>query len=140
LEADEFIDWLAMHVNPDWISNRIVREIFKRRIELHESKPWQGISAFLNEFDKHQQVITEVLTGELVERTKDGTRTTLRKQQDRSTEQLPDVVLKLRNQFLDRQIAASIQRASQPQMGEAERLELSREQQTLRQQKREPLK
>jgi DNA primase len=140
LEADEFIDWLAMHVNPDWISNRIVREIFKRRIELHESKQWQGISAFLNEFDKHQQVITEVLTGELVERTKDGTRTTLRKQQDRSTEQLPDVVLKLRNQFLDRQIAASIQRASQPQMGEAERLELSREQQTLRQQKREPLK
>ena len=55
-------------------------------------------------------------------------------------QQLADVVLKLRNQFLDRQIAASIQRASQPETSEADRMELLRQQQELRQQKRAPLK
>ena len=55
-------------------------------------------------------------------------------------QQLADVVLKLRNQFFDRQIAVSIQRASQPETSEAERMELLRQQQELRQQKRVPLK
>jgi hypothetical protein len=50
------------------------------------------------------------------------------------------VVLRLRNQFLDRQIAVSIQRASQPETSEADRTELLRQQQELRQQKRAPLK
>jgi len=55
-------------------------------------------------------------------------------------QQLADVVLRLRNQFLDRQIAVSIQRASQPETSEADRTELLRQQQELRQQKRAPLK
>jgi hypothetical protein len=46
----------------------------------------------------------------------------------------------LRNQFLDRQIAASIQSASHPEIGDAERDELLREQQQFRQLKREPLR
>jgi hypothetical protein len=54
--------------------------------------------------------------------------------------QLADVVTFLRNQFLDRQIAASIQRASQPETSETDRMELLRQQQELRQQKRAPLK
>ena len=53
--------------------------------------------------------------------------------------QLVDVATFLRNQFLDRQIAASIQRASQPEVPEAERLELLHQQQELRQQKRASL-
>jgi DNA primase len=139
LENDEFIDWATKHINLNWISNKIVREIFQRRIELHGSKRWLGISAFLDEFEAYQQVITEVLTGELIERTKDGTRTALRKQQDRSAEQMPDVALKLRNQCLDRQIAALTQKVSQPGMPEAEQNELLRERETLRGQKRAPL-
>jgi hypothetical protein len=57
-----------------------------------------------------------------------------------SYRQLADVVTFLRNQFLDRQIAVSIQRASLRETSEADRMELLRQQQELRQQKRAPLK
>jgi len=45
----------------------------------------------------------------------------------------------LRNQAVDRQLAALMQRAHQPEAGEAERLELLRQQQELRKVKREPI-
>ena len=53
--------------------------------------------------------------------------------------QLADVVLKLRNQFFDRQIATLTQKISQPQTGNDERLALLREQMKLKEQKRLPL-
>jgi hypothetical protein len=53
--------------------------------------------------------------------------------------QLADITLRLRNQFLDQQLASLLQRASQPQTAEPERLELLRQQQELRARKREPL-
>ncbi|HTX22490.1 MAG TPA: DNA primase [Candidatus Aquilonibacter sp.] len=115
LETDEFIDWLEQHMDLKWISSEIVREIVGRRMELSKSKKWSGISAFLTEFenDNCRQIVTEVLTGELVERGKDGTRTILRKQENRSNEQFPDIVLKLRNQFLDKQITALASKVNQ---------------------------
>jgi hypothetical protein len=45
------------------------------------------------------------------------------------------VTLKLRNQFLDRQIATLTTRISRPETAEADRVELLRQQQELRQQK-----
>jgi hypothetical protein len=51
-----------------------------------------------------------------------------------------DVALKLRNQFLDRQIAALTSKVSLPETSEAGKIELLREQQKLREQKRAPLK
>ena len=54
-------------------------------------------------------------------------------------QQITDVALKLRNQFLDRQISALTQKASQPDMPEAEQNALLREREKLRGQKRAPL-
>jgi hypothetical protein len=54
-------------------------------------------------------------------------------------QQLADVALRLRNQFIDRQLAQLTHRASQPEMPEADRLDLLRQQQELRSQKRNPL-
>ena len=62
-----------------------------------------------------------------------------RPQNSESEQQLADVTLKLRNQFLDRQIAALTQKASQPEISDAEKIELLHEQQKLREQKRAPL-
>jgi hypothetical protein len=47
--------------------------------------------------------------------------------------------VRLRNQFIDRQLADSMRRANQPECTEAERLELLRQQQELRQLKRQPI-
>jgi hypothetical protein len=54
-------------------------------------------------------------------------------------QQLGDVVLKLRNLFIDRQLAALIHRANQPELDDAARVELLHQQQALRQLKRQPL-
>jgi hypothetical protein len=54
-------------------------------------------------------------------------------------QQLADLVKAMRNQFLDRRIAACLQRASQPETSEAERVKLLREQEALRRQKQQPL-
>jgi len=53
--------------------------------------------------------------------------------------QIADVTLKLRNQFLDQQIATLTQKISQPELDDAARLEFLHEQQRLKQQKRLPL-
>ncbi len=53
--------------------------------------------------------------------------------------QLNDLFVRLRNQFLDRQLSALMQRANQPQTSDSERLELLHQQQELRRQKRLPL-
>jgi hypothetical protein len=53
--------------------------------------------------------------------------------------QLSDLILKLRNQFLDRHISTLMQQMTQPQLDDAEKIGLMREHQKLREQKRAPL-
>ena len=53
--------------------------------------------------------------------------------------QLADVTKKLRDQFLDRQIAALTQTISSPETADAQKMEFLHEQQRLKQQKRSPL-
>jgi len=50
-------------------------------------------------------------------------------------QQIADVALKLRNQFLDRQIVTLTHKASQPELSDIERADLLRERQQLRQRK-----
>ena len=47
--------------------------------------------------------------------------------------------MRLRNQFIDRQLAALIQRSHQPEATDAERLSLLQQQQELRELKRKPI-
>jgi DNA primase len=138
LQHDDLVGWAALHLDVNWISHPLARQIIEKRLAAQANESWKNLTAFLDECDTPEirSLVTEVLIGELVERNKDGTNLTPRKQQDRSDEQLPDLVLKLRNQYLDRQIAASIQRASQPEASEADRMELLLQQQ----EKRAPLK
>ena len=51
-------------------------------------------------------------------------------------QQLADVTLKLRNQFLDQQIGALTQRAAQPELSDAEKINFLQERNKLREQKR----
>jgi len=142
LQRDELVAWAALHLEPGWISHPLVRQIVEKRLAAQTNETWKNLATFLDECDTSEMrsLITEVLVGELVERTSDGTRLTLRKQEDRSDRQLPDIVLKLRNQFLDRQITACLQRESHPESSEAECIELQRRRRELLQQRRAPLK
>ncbi len=141
LQNDDLVAWAALHLDVIWISHPLTRQVVARRLAAQTNETWKSLTAFLDECEmpEMRNLITQVLIGELVERTSDGTRLTLRKQPDRSDRQLPDVVLKMRNQFLDGQIAALTQKTSQPGVPDAEKIEFLRQQQKLREQKRAPL-
>jgi DNA primase len=125
---DDLVAWTALHLDVNWISHPFVRQIVERRLTAQTNETWQSLAAFLDECESPgmRGLVTEAVAED--------------RKIPNPDQQLGDVVLKLRNQFLDRQIAASVQRASQPETSEADRMELLRQQQELRQQKRMPLK
>jgi DNA primase len=119
--------WAALHLNMSWIQNPLARQIVAQRLAAQSNEAWRNLAAFLDECETSEMrnLVTEVVA------------------EDRAIpnpeQQLHDVAKFLRNQFLDRQITSSIRRLSQPQVGDAEKNELLREQQKLREQKRAPL-
>jgi len=124
---EDLVGWAAMHVEPGWVQHGVVREILSRRLTAQSAETWTGLASFLDECasPEMQNLITEAVA---------ESRTIPNPEQ-----QLADVTLRLRNQFLDRQLAALTHRASQPDTTDAQRLDLLRQQQQLRQLKRQPL-
>ena len=119
--------WAALHLDPNWISHPVARQIVAQRLAAQTSGTWKNLAAFLDACDSAEMrnLVTEAAA------------------EDRKIpnpgQQLGDVALKLRNQFLDRQIAMLTQKASQPGMPGAEQNELLRQREILRGQKRAPL-
>jgi DNA primase len=139
-ETDEHTDWVAAHLKLEWLTAQALREIVAARLRSHTAGTWQGVGAFLSSFedDASRQIITEVLTRPLVTNT-DGLRIPRQQTLPNVFRQLQDVLRDLRNDFLDRQMAALTQQASQPEMRDEDRLTILRQQQELRALKRQPL-
>jgi DNA primase len=125
---DDLVGWSALHLDVNWISHPLARQIVEKRLAAQTNETWKNLAAFLDECESPEMrsLVTEAVAED--------------RKLPNPDRQLADVVTSLRNQFLDRQIAASIQRASQPETSEADRMELLRQQQELRQQKRAQLK
>jgi DNA primase len=127
LPHDPLAAWAALHLGANWISHPLARQIIEQRLGAQKNGTWISLAAFLDECESAEMrsLVTEAVAED-------------RKIPNLET-QLADLVLKLRNQFLDRQIAALIQKTSQPEMSDAERVVLLREQQELRQRKQSKL-
>jgi DNA primase len=125
--SDELLDWAAAHLDPNWIPHPLARQIVSQRLAAQENHTWSTVAAFLDDFEapEARSLITEA--------------TALEKPLPNPAQQLSDVTMRLRNQFIDRQLAVLMQRANQPESGDAERDELLRQQQALRLLKRQPL-
>ncbi len=121
---DELVSWASLHLDAEWISHPQIRQVVAQRIAAQRDETWQSLGAFLDACDSPgiRSLVTEAVSQE--------------RKMPNLGQQLADVTLKLRNQFLDRQIAACLQRASQPDISDADKIELLREQQQLREQKR----
>ena len=117
----------ALHLDVNWISHPVVRQIVERRLAAQTDESWKSLAAFLDTCDSAEMrnLITEAVAED--------------RKIPNPDQQLADVALKLRNQFMDRQIAALTQKVSQPEIPEAEQTELLRERENLRGQKRAPL-
>ena len=127
LSHDDLVVWAAAHLDPGWVQHSVVRQIVAQRLAAHANQSWSSLAAFLDQCEVPQMrsLITEA--------------TAEPRPIPNPSQQLSDVALRLRNQFLDRQLAALMQRANQPECGDAERLDLLRQQQELRSLKRQPI-
>ena len=124
---DDTAHWLHTHLDLNWVQHAHVREIVSLCLSAHTGGNWQGVAAFLHECPAGE--IHNLITEAVMEN-----RPIANPQQ-----QLIDIVLRLRNQFIDRQLSALTQRANQPGTAEHEHLDSIREQQALRQLKKQPL-
>jgi DNA primase len=124
---DNLAAWAALHLDTNWISHPVARQIVEQRLAAQTNESWKSLAAFLDSCDSAEMrsLVTEAAAED--------------RKIPNPDQQLADVALKLRNQFLDRQIAALTQKVSQPGMPEAGQIELLREREKLRGQKRAPL-
>jgi DNA primase len=124
---DDLTEWAVARLDPQWVQDPLARQIVTQRLAAHRDQTWSGLAAFLHECETPamQSLITEATADARV--------------LPSPAQQLADVALRLRNQFIDRQLAALMQRMNQPQTSEDERLDLLRQQQDLRVMKRQPL-
>jgi DNA primase len=127
LRHDPGMDWLAAHLDPHWIQHPQGRDIVARRLKAHREGNWRSIGAFLDEFEAMsvRSLITELISDE--------------REIPNPDQQLADVVLRIRNQFVDQQMAALTQQLSQPGLSDAQNVELLQQLQQWRQYKKQPL-
>jgi len=124
---EDTIDVAAAQLDPGWLQHLELRRIVVGRLAAHADQTWTGVAAFLTacDSDAMRQMVTEAVAEQ---------RTI-----PNPAQQLADIMLRLRNQHIDRQLAALAHRANQSETSDAERVELLHQQQELRQLKRQPL-
>lgn len=127
LRHDAGMDWLLAYLDPNWIQHPNVKDIVTRRLKAHADGTWRSMGSFLDEFTSAavRGLMTELISDD--------------REIPNPDQQLADLTLRLRNLFVERQMAALTQQLSQPDVPESEHLELLREQQQWRQYKRQPL-
>jgi DNA primase len=124
---EELVPWLAAHLDLNWLTHPLIRQIADARITAHEQGTWHSLAQFLDgsESAVARSLITEAVADE--------------RPMPNPETQLADVVLKLRNQFLDQRLGELMQKISQPETTDAKKIEFLQEQQRLKQFKRSTL-
>ncbi|MGD0253801.1 MAG: DNA primase [Verrucomicrobiota bacterium] len=125
---DDLVGWAALHLDINWILHPLARKIIEQRLAAQAKETWKSLAAFLDECEtpEMRSLVTEAAAED--------------RKIPNPEQQLADVALRLRNQFLDRQIAALTHKISQPEISHMEQNELLHERERLREQKRAPLK
>jgi len=127
-QQDTAASWLDTHLKLDWVQHPPVRRAVAVWLEAHRTGQWTGLSGWLDAFAEDtslQALITEAAAEA--------------RPIPHPARQLFDIVTRLRNQFLDRQVAECARLAALEETAEPQRLELLRRQQELRAQRRAPL-
>jgi hypothetical protein len=128
LGSDDHIEWLAEHLELDWIQHPTVREIIAARLRAQADHSWQGVPAFVTEQTDSfaQTLVTEAATAELgkvdLERN------------------LCEATRMLRNAHIDRCLSALTARVSQPGLSDEQLVEIEKEKSYLRRWKGESLR
>jgi DNA primase len=124
---DHLARTLAVILDRDWVQHPLAHRLVALRLDLEADDAWHGLADFLTscEDEALRQLASEVATLDRVIPNRE--------------QQLLDVVKTLRNQALDREMAAVMQQIGQPAVTDEERLALVLRTEALRQQKLQPL-
>ena len=116
---DDLVAWTALHLDANWISHPFVRQIVGQRLAAQTNETWQSLAAFLDECEtpEMRSLVTEAVAED--------------RKLPNPDRQLADVVLKLRNQFLNRAIKDLRHAKTKPGLSESEINELSKREQEL---------
>lgn len=124
---EDMVDWVQQHLDLNWVQHSQVRAVIASRFEAQANDVWQGIATLLAKCEPGG------MHGLITEATAEN------RPIANAEQQLRDIMLRLRNQHIDRQLSALTHRAHQPGASEEENMEVMREQQSLRELKRQPL-
>src|SRR5437588_1399616 len=124
---DELLPWAVAYLDLNWVQHGAVRQIISLRLATQADGQHPNVTALLAEIthDAARGLITEAVAEQ--------------RAVPNRPQQLADVAKRLRDQFLDRQLAGLKLRMVQPDLADAERGELLRQQKTLRDLKVQPL-
>jgi DNA primase len=125
--ADDDVEWVATHLQPDWIEHPAVKRLVAARLAAHANGSWHGVAGLLGE-------LQDPLAASLVSEAVADPRPIPNRAQ-----QLADVLKRLRDQFLDLELRRLGQRLGDPALTDSERLPLQRHQMDLVLLKKQPL-
>ncbi len=139
LQHDDLVPWTAAHLDPAWILHPTVRQILHDRLEAYHTDSWRGIAALLSRLD--DDTVRNLVTGALADRRPlpNPAEVLMGTQRADGSVQKKGLLHHLRDQHLDRQIAALGRRVADPALPEDERSILALQQVTLLKAKQRPL-
>lgn len=123
LPHQDQLDWLVHHLDPGWLEHALTRELVAARFSQLEEPPAALLSQLPH--DAARSLASEVLTEN--QPLSDAPR------------QARDIVIRLRNRRLDRELAQLMTQLGLPDLQDGEQVRLLREAEALRRRKREPL-
>ena len=117
----------APYINLQWLTHPHVRQIVELALKAHKNETWRGPAPLLSALDdaRAQSLASEALAEQ-------------RDIPDHKA-QIGDILLTLRNQFIDRELASLTHILSQPDTPDEKQNEIIRLQQDWKKMKRDPL-
>lgn len=124
---EDQVPWLGAHLDLNWVQHAGLRQVLAARLSARGQQEWTGPASLLTQFEDEgmRALLTEVLAeGRAV---------------PNPQQQLGDIVLRLRNQWIDRQSAVLLRQASDPATHDEEKVAFLRRREELRIEKNRPL-
>jgi DNA primase len=128
LAQEELAGWASCYLDVRWIRHPGIREVIERRLEAHSAGTWTSLSALL------QQLRSPGLESLVTEAVADS------RPVPNPDKQIQDIVLKLRNAFIDAEMGLLLREMSTPDLAEEEKSRLGIRREQLRAQKSQALR
>jgi DNA primase len=124
---EDLVPWAATHADPSWIQHIVVRDIVKARFDCHNRHQWSGVASLLDASfsSEMRSLVTEVTADE--------------RPIPNPAQQLADLAMRLRNSFIDRQLATLNRDLAVPNLDDNRLSELVQKGTELREAKRSRL-